>query len=456
MNFFGAGKIMRRLKALLAAGILFYSPLSAQADTMREPLRLGPNEAVELAIRNNLGLEAARVSASSARRASGLAWNQFVPALDVGGSLFRMNTVPDGFPQWGLGGSISATLDFNFAMFEEMRRVRLDYESGLISYGIARAQLERDIRKAYHNILLLKENIALLHGSLENAERQVEIAQTNFNVGLASELTLLQAQVARENLRPIIDQAEGGLRLSLMQFAMFLGLPHDAEFELTPVATGISPIPLDTRELIARAAAGQPDIQALRQDILVMNSIRHSSRLRVLTPTLFLGWNADPTFGGDPWADDVFERERWRQHEGALSFSVGFRLNGLLPFLGDRQAIRSLEDQIRMANIGLAQMIQGTEIEIHNIVLTLERIQISMEALRQTVVMAERSFYLAEQSHRAGIIELFQVQNAELSLRQARVQLNEQQFNYLNGLLDLEYALGIPFGSLSSAENGNP
>jgi len=47
------------------------------------------------------------------------------------------------------------------------------------------------------------------------------------------------------------------------------------------------------------------------------------------------------------------------------------------------------------------------------------------------------------------------VQNAEASLRQARVQLHEQQFNYLNGILDLEYALGLPFGTLSPAENPN-
>ena len=87
MNIFGFGRPIRSLKALLAAGLLLFSPLLAQADS--GPLRLGPNEAVELAIRNNLGLEAARVSASSARRASGLSWNQFVPALDVGGSFFR-------------------------------------------------------------------------------------------------------------------------------------------------------------------------------------------------------------------------------------------------------------------------------------------------------------------------------------------------------------------------------
>jgi len=297
---------IRYLKTLLIAGLLiigtpFCAPLFAQADS--DLMRLSPDEAVELAIRNNLGLESARISTSIARRASDTSWNQFLPEMMASGSLLRLNTPPAGAgdmlgailgafppgmippmefpapPQWLLAGSFSATLNFSFAMIEDMNRLRLDYERGRISYARARAQLERDIRRAYHNILLLQENIALLHGSLENADRQVQIAQANFNAGLAPELTLLQAQVGRENLRPVIDQAEGGLRLLMMQFSMFLGLPHETEFELIPIETALAPINLDTTELLGRAANDNLDIQELRQNILIMNSGRQAMRL---------------------------------------------------------------------------------------------------------------------------------------------------------------------------------
>ena len=460
-----------RMKTLLPAVILlcislFGGPLFAHENTTQSVMRLSPNEAVELAIRNNLALESSRISADSARRASNLSWNQFIPAVDIGGALFRLNTVPDNMmgmplppemrpPQWSLAGSVSASLNINLAMFAEMGRLRLEFERGLVSYSKARAQIERDVRKLYHNALLLQENVALLHGSLETAERQVQIAQANFNAGLASELTVLQAQVARETMRPIIDQAEDGLYLLMMQFAMFLGLPPCTDFELAPIPTGMDSLSLDTAELVRRASSGQPDIQALRQDILVMNSIRRSGRLALFTPTITLGWNADPAFSGDPWEDSWSDGDLWNQQQGAFTVSIGFRLNGLLPFGAERQGLRDLDDQIRLASIGLAQMIRGTEIEIHNLVRTLERIKLSMDALEQTVELAERSFDLTEQAYRAGVADFFQVQNAELSLRQARAQLLEQWFNYLNGLLDLEYALGIPFGTLTSSENIN-
>jgi outer membrane protein TolC len=458
-SFWKFSKNGKHLKILLATGILLGSPLLAQAENPRTPMRLSPNEAVDLAIRNNLDLEAQRISTGTARRASNLAWNQLIPTVDVGATMYRLNTAPEridlgipGMPPMDFANRsgrtihVTTALSFNFGKFAEMNKLRQDYKLGLITYNKARAQLERDTRKLYHNILLIQENIALLQGSLETADRQVQIAQVKLNAGIAAELTLLQARVARESLLPIIDQARNGLSLFRMQFSMFLGLPHDTEFELIPVATDMSPIPLDTMELISMAAAGQPDIQELRQSILIMNSIRQSNKHNMSTPTLSLGWTVDPTLGRSPF----FERDMWSQQAEAFTMSVGFRLNWFLPFGTERQYIRSLNDQIRAANINLEQMIRGTEIEIHNLVQTLERIKLSIEALKQTVTLAERSFQLTEQAYRLGRSDVFQVQNAELSLRQARVQLSEQQFNYLNGLLDLEYMLGIPFGTLAT------
>jgi outer membrane protein TolC len=469
--------------------ILLCANLQAQ---QAAPLRINPDEAVNLALRNNLGLESSRTSMETKRRASRTSWNQFIPNVTVGGSLLRDNeattssgiatvaptglvnspfiagmmppgvTLPPGadiylsapysvdLPQWHTAASIQAQLNISIAMFENMKRLRLDYQGGLLSYEKAKLQLERDVRKAYHNMLLLQENIALLRGSFENAERQVQMAQANFNAGLTPELTLLQARVARENLRPIIDQAESGLKLSMAQFAMYLGLDYDTQFELTPVAGATGFNTFDITRMISLAAAAKPDIQELKQTILMLESAR-KAQIYALTPSLSISWNNNLGFTGDPWKDAWFGGDsEWRRVSGALTISLGLRLHSLIPFSTDFQGVRNVDDQIKTANIGLAQMITGTEIEIYNILLTLERTRISAEAQEQTVDLAERSYRLTEQAYRAGLQDYFQVQNAEQSLRQARVQMLEQQFNYLNSLIDLEYSTGVPFGTLST------
>jgi outer membrane protein TolC len=352
-------------------------------------------------------------------------------------------------PQWHVAGSIQASLNLSVAMFENMRRLRLDYEGGLIAYEKAKLQLERDVRKAYNTMLLLQENINLMRENFEAAQRRVELARANFRAGLAPELTLLQAQVAMENMRPVIDQVENGFRLAMAQFAMFLGLPYDTPFELPPVETETDFIPLDLRDLISRASSGKPDIQELRHTILMLKSARKAQVFSLL-PTLSLSWNVTSAFIKDPWKDPWFDsKDDWR-NSGGLTIALGIRLHSLLPFSTDFQGIRNLDDQIRTANIGLAQMIQGTEIEIYNTILSLEKTQISAEAQAQTVRLAERSYRLTEEAYRAGLQDLLQVQNAQLELRQARVSMLEQQFNYLNGLIDLEYSVGVPFGTLAS------
>jgi outer membrane protein TolC len=465
---------------LLIVGMLLCTP--AVADT----IRLSPNEAVDRALRNNLSLESARITTATRKRTSDLSWNQFIPSVTLGTSMIINNErekitasgvapVPwdDRFgllgltrndvetqipgvgtmynyvmpysvsvngPRWNFAIPIQTSITLTLTMLENMNRLRLDYEGGLIAYEKAKLQLERDVRKAYNNMLLLQENIALLKESFEAAERRVRLAQANYFAGLAPELTLLQAQVAMENMKPAIDQVENGFRLAMASFAYFLGLPYDTSFELIPLEYETDFIPLDMQELISKAASGKPDINELRHNILMLQSAR-KMQSQALLPYLNLSWGFTPVYIPKPL-------NTWRK-TGSLTFTLGVRLHSLLPFSQDSQAVKNLDDQITAVNIGLAQMIQGTEIEVYNTVLSLDRTRTTAEAHTQTIRLAERAYQLTEQAFNAGLQDLLQVQNAQLELRQAKVSMLEQQFNYLNGLLDLEYSIGVPFGSLN-------
>jgi len=455
----------------LAALMLLCATLPAQEAA--QPMRLSPDEAVEMALRNNLSLESSRTSLETRRRASQYSWNQFIPDVMLRGSLVQDNNrtylyeesdIPSAIldqmrdqletSRLVISGTVQASLTVSIAMFENMKRLRLDYEGGLLSYEKAKAQLERDVRKAYHTMLLLQENIALLRGSFANAERQVQMAQANYNAGLAPELTLLQARVARENMRPVIDQAENGLKLSMAQFAMFLGLDYNTPFELIPVTENTGFIPLDVAEMISQAASRKPDILELRHTILLLESVR-KVQINSLLPTLTLSWNTAPIFFLNPKPETTINVNPpifnpAMNVSSQFSITLMIRLHSLIPFSTDSQGIRNIDDQIRTANIGLAQMINGTEIEIYNTVLALERARVGAEVQAQTVALAEQAYRLTEQAYQAGLQDYYQVQNAEQSLRQARVQMLEQQFNYINGLIDLEYSIGVPFGTLTT------
>jgi outer membrane protein TolC len=444
--------------------------------------RITVEEAVELALASNLSLESSRIDLDTTKRASDLVWNQFLPEFDLRGTLSRTNEattasgqipvdisamltpqLPPGsvsglgpswsteLSQWSVNGNFSATLTFSFALIQGVRKIKEDYQTGLLSYAKARSQMERDIRKSYNQMLLLQENIDLLRSSFVNAERQVATAQANYNSGLAPQLTLFQAQVSRDTMKPTIDQAENGLALAMANFAMNLGLDYDTRFELVPVQGDPDYIALDLQELIRRGVNGKPDIMEVRQRLLATEYGRKAQALQLYTPALIFSWNYSSTLMG-PWDTSWVDGDNWTPG-GAFSITLNMSLNSLFPFTKQGQSLRDTDNALRSLNIGLAQAIRGTEIEIYNTILSLEQSRTLAETQAETVALAERTYRLTEEAYRAGLQDLLQVQSADLSRRQARVQMLEQQFNYRAGLIDLEYSIGVPFGTLNNGGN---
>ena len=277
------------------------------------------------------------------------------------------------------------------------------------------------------------------------------MARANYLAGLAPELSYLQAQVAAANLKPAIAEMNNGLEAALAGFTMNLGLPADTKLELESVETPDF-IELDTEDLIGQAISGKPDLLELRQSLLQLESGRKAKVYQTYTPFLSLGWTADPSFQGDPMEESWFKDDGWKQRSGMFRMTLGYSLHSLFPFSAAAQGIADMDDSIRKLNIGLAQAIRGTEIEVYNIILKLEKSRQSVDALRLNAALAERAYRLTEESYQAGITELLEVQNAELELRKAQLEVHKERFNYMEGLLDLEYAIGAGFGSLSRSE----
>jgi outer membrane protein TolC len=413
-------------------------------------VQITPDKAVEMAIEQNLSLQQTQLNNEAKRRAGQTPWNVFIPTVDVGTTLSRLNKKPSPLlPDWNLSASLSATLNLNVGTFVGIKQTVESYHAGLITVEKAKLQLERDVRKSYYNMLLAREQIALLRESYSNADRRVTMAQANYRAGLIPEVSYLQAQVARENMRPQIDEAENSYRMAMASFAMFLGLPYDTEFELTEVPGDVEFIAVEASDLISRAAANKPEIEEFRRNLSALKAQKSALFFNLYTPTLSLGYTVDPAFGGDPWKDNVFDSSLWNQQSGMFRITLGWRLNALLPFTTEYQSYRALGDSVKVMELGLAQTVQGTQVEEYNIILQLEKARTTAEAQRLTVQLAERTLRLSETAYRNGLKEFLDVQNDELALHQARLGALQQNYMYLMNVLDLEYAIGVPFNTLS-------
>jgi outer membrane protein TolC len=425
------------------------------SDTTGE-LVLDIDQAVSLALANNVGLASSRVDTAAKERKVDTAWNVFIPTVDVSGTMARMNVptvVTAGMgsmelPQWTASGSLSAQLMLNVALFEGMRNLQLDYEAGLITYAQARIKLERDVRKAYYSILLLQENVSLMEENIAAAERRADQAQANYQAGLVPELTLLQARVAAANLKPALEELRNAVTSSLAGFALNLGLPRGTDLALAGAPEPVF-VQLDADGLTGSVASGRLEVRSLLKSLELIESARKLTALQLYSPSLILGLNFDPSFNPilDPFKDSWLDGDNWKQRSGMFRATLSYRLNGLLPVTKEAQGLVELDESREKLRIALAQSIRGMETEVDSIVLRLDKAQRSIDALQLNVQLAERAYTLAEEAYRSGAKDLLDVQNSELELRKARNEVLKEKFNYMTGLLDLEYAMGVSFGT---------
>jgi outer membrane protein TolC len=424
------------------------------------PLVLTVEKAVEYALENNLGLKGEAIKLGIKKRTADYAWNRFIPTVQASGTMARMNTeqttydfssgfTPVELPQWSVSAGLDMSLTLNLAIAQGIRATQIDYERGLISYEQAKRKVERDVRKGFYNLLLMRENRELMVENISAAERRYEQAQINYQNGMVPELTVLSAQVAWENMKPQLKAMDLGYRQALQGFKLSLGLDLDREVDLEGTIDA-ERVEVDSARLIEEYLADRLDVQAMTGTIIAMENQLKATKLQVYTPQLILGFNMDPSFSGDPWRDPWFGGDaEWNQRSGMFRASLAMSLDGLLPFSQTQIGIQELEDSIKQTRIGLLQMIEGAKMEIDGTVRQLEKSRDTIETLQLNVERARRAYEMAEEAYNAGSRELLEVQNAEIELKSAQLEVLKEKYTYLSALIDLEYQLNTKIEELA-------
>lgn len=426
-------------------------------------LTLSVDRAVKVAMNNNLQLKSSLIDTRIKERKADYAWNRFVPSVQVSGSLGRMNTEQEQLtfdetsfpemtaaPQWSVSAGLEMSLTLNMAMFNGIRATQIDYQAGRISLEKARQQVERDVKKSFYNLLLMQENRALMVENIDAAERRYEQAQINYENGLVPELTVLNAQVAYENLKPQLKSIDLGYRQALQSFKITLGIPLERELELEG-SIDAEPVAVDAEQLVDEHLTDRLDIQSVLNTITSLNNQVEASKLQAFTPNLILGYNLDPSFSGDPWSDPWFDdvSNDWKQRSGMFRLTIAMSLDSLLPFSQTQVGLRELEDNLQKTRIGLIQSIEGAQLEIESTVQQLEKSRDTIDTLELNVERARRAYEMAEESYNAGSQELLEVENAEIELKQARLEVLKEKYTYLSALIDLEYQLNTSIERLT-------
>jgi outer membrane protein TolC len=466
---------------LIARAALFAeTPAAPAATTAPEAVPADPaivlsvDEAVSLALRNNLGIKAERIKLDEKKWERAANWNVFLPKASLSAAMFRSNLSdadrlqPDlskfgayassGFagdfptytvPRWGAQFILDVGFSLSAAQFLYVKQTAIDYRMGLVSEQIAEKRLVRDVKKLYYSLLLLQESVGVLEQNRDIAQRRLDLARAREKIGSASEIDVLGEEVGLEAIRPQIIEQRDSYDTALANFKLLLGVKRDASIELTgalevPRGEGGDPsAPGDEASALGKLG-DRLDLAYLRAAIDALRN-KVASDVSGMTPSLFVKWTADPTFQKDimdssTWSGSSLS-DLWKQSSGALSFGVSVPLDPFLPGSRTRTDAAISRMKVEEAELGYRNALEAAEIEVLSVLRQLDKSTKLIAVSDKSVALAEKLYAAAEKAYGSGAKDYLELQDAQGKLSSARFERLRDKQGYLAALSDLEYVL---------------
>ncbi len=380
-------------------------------------------EVVGLALEQNYDIRLERNNLSIAENNNTLGNAGFLPTVELNGTASQ--TVQDTELQFANGegqsrtGAVStsynASAGLTWTLFDGLKmfasKDRLE-EIQRSNQHIFRSQLQTtisDVMKAYYNTALEQERLALLENTLRLSEVRVRISKDKYEVGNASKMEFLQAQVDYNTDQSAYVKQKEIISVRKFQLIEFLALQErDVDFRLDYNYQLEAPLPED--QVIDAALHNNPDLNYLssNREVAILSKIE-------------------------------LERQQWP----SLDFNLGYSYSNLNAEAGFLQS-----NQSNGVNYGLTARMTlfdgfNQKRSIQNARIQAESSQVAYEQARSQLVTAVRSAYLTYMNS----VELADLErqnlevaqeNEEIALERYRIgksnplELREAQNNRLN------------------------
>lgn len=481
-------KITAIFAIIACCNFAFAQENSENLQNSSEKMILTVDDAVAYALKNSKSLKSAAIDLEIKKRANNNSWNTFLPSASLSGTLARSNDIDtiksnlsttavimgmmqstastvagavgqsyakadstvdsiidDTFGSeeaalWHPVGSLSFSWAFNAAMIESISATKKQYEAGKITWEQTVRETEVNIRKLFYGLLLAQENLKIQKESMANAESRWRQAEVNYRNGLVPRLSVLQSQVTYENMKPTILTAENTLKQNKETFGFLLGLPYGKEFDLTG-NIDVTYVDVSADELFKNYVEQNNEIKSLKKNIELIKTGINATYLSTFTPSLAVGFSLQPTVSNI--TENWFDEDNYSDG-GSLTLTLAYsNLFDMLPWSSNMQKLKDSKQQLAQAELGLEQLYQNAEIEVHKLCDNLTVSRANIEAMQNNVTLAQEAYDSTLRAYNNGTQELLQVRDSETSLNQAKLGLMNERFNYISAKLDLETKLNI-------------
>ncbi len=431
----------KRMKRICFISLIFCAlGINLQA---QEPLQVTLDQALEIALAESNTIKIADMTVEKSGYAKKGSYAALYPnvnisssyqrtllkqvmVMDMGGQAMEIKVGRDN----NISASASASMPLvNAPLWESLKLSALDVEMAVEQARSSKVSMISQVKQAFYGVLLAKESLAVTTQVYDNAQANYEKTMQRYQVGKASELEKLRAQVNVMNAEPNVSSAENAVLLATWQLKAVMGLNLDTDIE---AVGGLS----DYTEQLLTPYVSEDNIEnnssMIQLDIqnrMLESNIRMQKKQYL--PTLAASINYNYSAMGD---DEL----RWfPSSNAALSLNI--------PVFDGFQKHYNIK-QSKIAKDMLDVQRQDTERQIRIAIRNYnDRIALCVKnytAANATVEIAEKSYQISEKMYEVGKTTLVELNDAQLALEQALLNQAQAIYNFMVAKASLDELLG--------------
>ena len=349
-----------------------------------------------------------------------------VMVMDMGGQPMEIKVGRDN----NISASATASMPLiNAPLWESLKLSALDVELAVEQARSSKVSMISQVKQAFYGVLLAKESLNVMTQVYDNACQNYEKTLQRFNVGKASEVEKLRAQVTMMSAEPNVSSAENAVLLATWQLKAVMGLDLNSDIEavgeLKDYTDELLTPYVSEDDISNNSSLLQLDIQ----DRMLESNIRMQKRQYL--PTLAASINYNYSAMGD-------DKLSWfPSSTAAVSLS--------LPVFDGFQKHYNIK-QSKITKDILAVQREDTERQIRIAIRNYnDKIALCVKnytAANATVEIAQKSYEISQKMYEVGKATLVELNDAQLALEQAQLTQAQAIYNFMVAKASLDELIG--------------
>lgn len=407
-------------------------------------------DAINLALEKNSELKIAKMEVEKSEQKLREARSGLFPKLDISGQYQRyidkpVIFLPPGSPfgstlEIGSDNSYQAAAQLSVPLFALSLYEGIGLESDALdiaeqNYISAKNKIVGDVKKSFLSVILARETKDVMQQSLKNAEDNFENIKRLNSAGTLSDYDVLRAEVQVDNLKPVVLQMENNYKLSLEALKVAIGLDADQSIEVVGEIEFDESYKIPTEaEIIEELIRNNPTLAILERQVK-LNDRNVSLEEAAYFPSL-------AGFGNYQYQAQANDF-KFSDYNWVKTFVVGLQLQ--IPIFNGFKT----QSRVRQAEIGLNQAVEqkrnfteAIKTQALSVLYRVEQAVKRIEGQNKTVRTAQEGYEIAKRRLENNLGTQLEVNDAELALRQAKLNRLQAIYDFKVAEADLETVLG--------------